>query len=276
MSELKPLDTQIAGHTEEDGGSENLPRFLVSEDGFVFKPIPGKRGEKELEFYTNSHKYNEKLLKFVPKFSKITTVKDIRYLGIENLTYGFNPHRVCVSDIKIGTQTYDDDATDEKIQLEKAKSIKTTTASLGIRFCGAKVVDFQSGHTEKLDKVWGKNLTKDNIYDQGIKRFLDTNSKHEHAVAKEFLSKIQEIEHFFKVNKEFAFYSSSLLFVYGEIDSTITNPTITPIPNSNLGVVVKMIDFAHVCPLKGLRHDDSYIFGIENLSKLFNQYLSSN
>ncbi|EGC28806.1 hypothetical protein DICPUDRAFT_159700 [Dictyostelium purpureum] len=276
-SQLRVLDDQIAGHTEEDGGSENIPPFLKSEEGFVFKPVPSTRGGRELDFYKSIDSVDQSLLEFLPKFIRVEMVKDIPYMGLEDLTYGYKSDFVNVADIKMGTQTYDSSASAEKIRLEQEKSSKTTTKPLGIRFCGAKVVG-PSGKKEKLSKVWGKKLSPNNIFEEGIKKFFTNPERSEsenQLIVKEFLNLLNKLLQVFKNNEKLAFYSSSLLFVYGPIDHDSVNskPTtsITPLGNTGLGVTMKMIDFAHVDELTPPQKDDGYIFGLNNLIGFLNK-----
>ncbi|KAF2071713.1 hypothetical protein CYY_006974 [Polysphondylium violaceum] len=274
-SKLKPLATQIAGHSEEDGGSQNLPGFLSSDDGFVYKPVPGKRGQNEVDFYESFHTLDPILQSFVPEYKGLTEVNNTRYMGIANATHGFKIDEISLCDIKIGTKTYGSDASEEKIRLEEAKCAKTTTSSLGIRFCGAKLFDPSTKAIVKLDKDWGKKLKIDNIFDQGIKKFFthSFDEKISKAIIKEFLVLLNQLLDYFKsINRTRGFYSSSLLFVYGIIDKSI-QPTPSSIKivqdHPQYGISLKMIDFAHVDSIHG--KDEGYIFGLENLIEMVNR-----
>eukprot|EP01132_Coremiostelium_polycephalum_P003682 gene3682-4587_t len=272
--ELKALDTQIAGHTEDDPGTQNLPRFLVSDKGFVFKPIPGNRGQKELDFYLNRDNLDPLLQKFIPRFTKEITVNNIRYMGMEDLTYGYHKNRTSVADIKMGTRTYDDDATEEKKKYEMYKASKTTTVTLGFRFCGASIHDPITTVSSKLSKEWGKNLTKDNILTEGLKKYFYLDKQHSPRIIKAFIAKLRLLTQYFHSNHSLAFYSSSLLFVFGPIDESIQPVCehIEPV-GDGVGITLKMIDFAHVNKLTGTQLDEGYIVGLENLTSMMEKLL---
>ncbi|KAI7823274.1 hypothetical protein BC939DRAFT_451576 [Gamsiella multidivaricata] len=56
---------------------------------------------------------------------------------LENISHGFK--KPCVLDLKMGTQLYDDDATDEKKARLGAVANNTTTSTLGLRLTGFTV-----------------------------------------------------------------------------------------------------------------------------------------
>jgi len=241
----------------------------------VYKPVPGKRGQNEVDFYESYNTLDPILKVYIPTYKGLTSVNDIRFLGIANAIHGFKINEISLCDIKMGTKTYGSDASEEKIKLELAKSAKTTTTSLGIRFCGAKIFDPNTKTILKFDKDWGKKLTKDNIFEQGIKKFFthSFDDKISKAIIQEYLVLLNQLLVYFKsFNRTKGFYSSSLLFVYGVIDQSIT-----PIPSSihvvpefpQYGVSLKMIDFAHVDQIDG--QDEGYIFGLENLIEMLNK-----
>eukprot|EP01133_Synstelium_polycarpum_P016671 gene16671-19812_t len=273
MSELRALDTQIAGHTDDDPGSENIPSFMVSPHGYVYKPVPGARGVKELEFYVNSHLLDETFRKFLPAFEKEIVVKDIKYMGIEDLTYPYAKESVCIADIKMGTRTYDDHASEDKKKNEIGKASKTTTASLGIRFCGAKVFNPVTGQVLKLSKDWGKNLTKDNILKDGLLHFFSAGTGEVNkAVVKAFLVSLEALLVWFKTNQKSAFYSSSLLFVFGPVINDHKTHHNVLMVDDKIGVSLKMIDFAHVDVISN-KTDEGYIQGLSNLISMMSQLL---
>ncbi|EGG23324.1 RhoGAP domain-containing protein [Cavenderia fasciculata] len=267
-SELKPLESQIAGHTEETPGSENLPRFLIDPLGYVYKPVPGARGERELEFYRDIvGTIKPSLTKFVSAFKGERDVHSVRYIGIEDLTFPYDKSFVNVADIKMGTRTYGSNATEEKIRLEQAKSAKTTTSSLGFRFCGAKIHNPTTGLAKKMDKDWGKKLKKENMLEAGIRPYFTLDGHLEQDTKKkvvtEFLNLLDELLQWFKSNTAYNFYSSSLLFVFGPVNAEMRKHHNVFMVSDTIGVSLKMIDFAHVDKSNEL--DQGYITGLGNL-----------
>ncbi|EFA76051.1 hypothetical protein PPL_10630 [Heterostelium album PN500] len=273
-SNLKAFDAQIAGHTEETPGSENIPRFLQSDNGFVFKPVTGKRGKREVEFYELSETYDISFRQYLAAFDKVIKYGSHEYMGIEDLTYPYEKDHVNVADIKMGTRTYDASATEEKIRLEIAKASKTTTASLGIRFCGAKLVRPDNGEHLKFDKDWGKALTKDNILHDGLVKLFSCGGDHLFKdIVEAYLVKLRALLVWFQNNRSMAFYSSSLLFVFGRVNASHKAHHNVTMISEHHGISLKMIDFAHVDPLDNKAKDQSYIIGLENLISLMEQLL---
>ncbi|GAM21137.1 hypothetical protein SAMD00019534_043120, partial [Acytostelium subglobosum LB1] len=273
---LRNYDSQIAGHTEDTPGTEGLPPFLMSSDGYVYKPVPGKRGKKEVDFYqqTVSTLHQQTIHQFLAKFDKVIQVNDIEYMGLEDLTYPYHKDSVCVADIKMGMRTYDSTATPEKIKYEEHKSVNTTTSSLGFRFCGAKLHHPETHEILRLDKNWGKDMTKENMLKDGLERVFKCGGQ---GVVLAFIERLEVLLDWFKnQNRSMAFYSSSLLFIYGKVRDG-SQQDVTTMISQDTGITIKMIDFAHVDHLTGpsttqqLCLDTSYIHGLENLINLMKQ-----
>lgn len=73
-------------------------------------------------------------------------------LVLENLTHRFQ--RPNVLDIKLGTQLYDEDASDEKKERMQRASEASTSATTGIRLTGFQV----RPHPVSLDRTAGRPL----------------------------------------------------------------------------------------------------------------------
>lgn len=68
---------------------------------------------------------------------------DADFILLENIVAGFrNP---CVLDLKLGTRQHGDDAPSEKVTYQVNKCLNTTSAKLGVRLCGMKVILTSSG-----------------------------------------------------------------------------------------------------------------------------------
>ena len=81
----------------------------------------------------------------------------------------------------------------------------------------------------------------------------------------EMRRQIKVLSAWFKDNKRFAFYSSSLLFVYeGDENAEATRD------NAKL----RMIDFAHVLRSDGATRDTSYLDGLYGLLRIIDEILS--
>lgn len=105
--------------------------MLSHKDGYVLKPIlkPGEAGQREVIFYeevaSSGDSAAKELRKFIPKYFGTTDIKvggqDLKWIVLGNATHGFA--EPCIMDIKIGRQTWDPLATEEK-RLSEAVSKK--------------------------------------------------------------------------------------------------------------------------------------------------------
>jgi len=92
------FDQQMGGH---EGAFHKVDEQKIMKHG----------GKAETEFYEEIHLYPT-LQSFAPKFHGIKELNDKKYIVIEDLTHGFQ--KPCILDVKIGRQSYGEDATEEK------------------------------------------------------------------------------------------------------------------------------------------------------------------
>jgi hypothetical protein len=62
------------------------------------------------------------------------------FMMLENVASASKFERPCVLDLKMGTRQHGDDASAEKRTRQMAKCAASTSASLGLRLCGMKVI----------------------------------------------------------------------------------------------------------------------------------------
>lgn len=157
--DLTPLANQVAGHPDGvqslEGGrlvvKACLPRELQFYDQ-VKEAVAGKADldARQVELLT-------RLLKLMPECHGSWD----QYMGhgegatddadqeprivMENLTFGYDKPNVC--DIKLGTQLWDGDASEEKRQRMEKAAAATTSGSHGIRLTGWQVSRISPTHT---------------------------------------------------------------------------------------------------------------------------------
>jgi len=220
------------------------------------------------------------------------------YLLLSDLTSNFS--KPCAIDIKIGRQSYEPGASDEKKQRETAKY--PSQYEQGFRIVGARI--FDSDHPDsdpdgfrQLDKHFGRALgSRDSVKD-ALRTFF---TSHCHAAVynesiatrsrramssqslasltsvdqpqpkdtmlrtrtlSNILQQLRAFQRWFEDNKCLAFYSSSIFIVY-EGDPNSSNKDL-----SN----VKMIDFGHVVRQAG--GDPGYLYGVKRLSNMLTEVL---
>jgi len=157
-------------------------------------------------------------------------------------------------DVKIGSITWDQDASQEKIETEKTKFLYGL--NLGFRILGFRSRDKQ-GTLHVLDKTEAKLLTPEDI-PLKLALFLSPDASEEDSNRRRsrFVEKLQSIRDFMMKQKQFRFISSSLLFAFDLQTDWIEEK-----------IHVKMIDFAHTHCYDGI--DCNYLEGLNSFIMYF-------
>lgn len=221
----KPLPTQVAGHKYGDGKIG----CLEVDDGSILKHVQRPpKGQRELDFYDEVFKSADdntliELRPFVPEFHGVINgeknggVAKHQYLKLENLIK--NLSKPCVLDIKMGRKTYDPEASPEKVALEIAKF--PPVMQLGYQFSGMLKFDIDKNKMVKYDKYFCKKLTEKTMTVEGLGEFFRQGKHYRKDYIQTVIDKLKSIESWFLNQKKYAFYASSLLFVYNaSVDST--------------------------------------------------------
>eukprot|EP01122_Echinamoeba_exundans_P011277 TRINITY_DN442_c0_g1_i2.p1 TRINITY_DN442_c0_g1~~TRINITY_DN442_c0_g1_i2.p1 ORF type:complete len:192 (+),score=21.76 TRINITY_DN442_c0_g1_i2:472-1047(+) len=172
---------------------------------------------------------------------------------MEDITSGMQ--KACVMDLKMGTQTWTDDAFYlKRLQLESRDST-TTTAKLGFRITGFRVYRKDKSSFDVRDKDSCGQVTESTA-EHFLQDFFQDGSRFRVDVLTFYIRRLRELMSWFREQSRISFYSSSLLFVY---DSETER------------VDLRMIDFAHVKLVENnaLHRDIGYIVGLENLIRIF-------
>ena len=82
---------------------------------------------------------------------------DGKFLVLENLTK--DCLKPSILDLKMGTRMYSDFASETKALSQRRKCSKTTSSSLGVRFCGSYKYQVEESDYKRIDKYVGR--TKD-------------------------------------------------------------------------------------------------------------------
>jgi len=239
------LETKTTIHAkfeQQTGGHEGA--FHKEEDHKIMK----HGGVAETAFYEQIHLYPT-LQSLAPQFYGIKELNDKKYIVIEDLTHGFK--KPCILDVKIGKQSYGEDASEEKKASMEAKDKKSTTWTLGARITAMKVFKHDINDYIKKGKAEGKDVTAEN-FGSALSEYFHNGKELRKNLIPRFLEKIYKIKEWAESQSDLRIYSSSILFVYDADEE-------------NDNVIIRMIDFAHVHKITDQGKDDGYIFGINNL-----------
>jgi hypothetical protein len=244
-------------------------------NNLFFKPIGHDiRGKKEQAFYeeiwSNQSKHTAPgslALGFLPKYYGVEcNEKNEKFIKIGNLEAEYR--KPCVIDLKIGTQTYDEDASDEK----KEKQIKKFKYQqlLGYRLTGMKVYDLQQQCYRKYDSDYGKHMTNLNA-GQGLLNYFFNGRCIRLDAVRSIKSQLEYVLKWFEEQTDYRFYGHSLLFLYEGLDDTNSYSSSNKSTNTNPPILtsVKLIDFAHWYKSKPgeNRKDCGSIKGIKHILK---------
>jgi len=245
--EVEKFEYQTAGHE----GS-----MLKQGKDRLMKPV----SQNEVNFYEGFYKQFPRLQQFCPQFYGTERREGKIYIVLEDLTSPFQ--KPCIMDIKMGTSSVGEDANPEKKASMKAKDEATTTSSLGIRLSGFRVYYPSTKEYIVKDKSWGKKV-KDNTIKTSIASFFYNGQKMDKRIIRAFLVRLTQLHAWMSSQKELRFYSSSLLFLYEGDEANDTRDT----PMIDL----RMIDFAHVHMIRDGGFDEGYLFGLNNLIRIFTE-----
>jgi len=239
---LESKTTIHAKFDQQTGGHEGA--FHKEEENKIMK----HGGKAETAFYEKIHLYPT-LQSLAPQFFGIKELNDKKYIVIEDLTHGFK--KPCILDVKIGKQSYGEDASEEKKASMEAKDKKSTTWTLGARITAMKVFRHDINDYIKKGKAEGKDVTAEN-FGSALSEYFHNGKELRKSLIPKFLEKIYKIKEWAESQSDLRIYSSSILFVYDADEE-------------NDNVIIKLIDFAHVFKITDEGKDDGYIFGVNNL-----------
>ncbi|XP_003701339.1 inositol phosphate kinase 2 isoform X1 [Megachile rotundata] len=216
---ISPLESRVSGHTFDD--ERQTIGMLRGSDGRVFKPVVKPLlGKREITFYENLQVSQDpvmlQLKNYVPKYYGTTDLqvfgRQITFLMLKDITDGMA--EPCVMDIKIGRRTWDPLATPEKRATEELKYAESKR-TYGFCITGFQTYCASSGQLRKFGKHYGKTLDAKGVV-EALKIFLNISPERPpcRQLIVKLLSFLWKILLFFRTQRLFRFYSSSLLVAY--------------------------------------------------------------
>jgi len=238
----------------------------------LYKHIPFFRIQYDLSHLCQLNKFIVKyhgLSYFEDPSDKTGSLEITRsHLVLSDETRNFD--KPCILDFKVGTVTFEPNATMSK----KQKQIKKYPHQdrFGFRIVGLQVYDPTHPEADatgyrRVDKVAGRNLYDTSSIIQTLIMFFQLDNKCTCLIKRRIeieliRNKLVELRKWFLKNKSFAFYASSILLIYEGGSGKLLEP---------IDPIVKMIDFAHVTINNQI--DRGYIHGLEKLIVLLGDLL---
>ncbi|XP_034186725.2 inositol phosphate kinase 2 [Osmia lignaria lignaria] len=216
---ISPLESRVSGHPFDD--ERQMIGMLRRSDGRVFKPVVKPMlGKREIAFYENLQVSQDPMLlqlrNYVPRYYGTTDFqvfgRRITFLTLKDITDGMA--EPCVMDIKIGKRTWDPLASSEKKAKEELKYAESKR-TYGFCITGFQVYCTSSGQLRKFGKHYGKTLDAKGVV-EALKIFLNISPERPpcRQLIVKLLSFLWKILLFFRTQRLFRFYSSSLLVAY--------------------------------------------------------------
>lgn len=217
---LSPLKCQMAGHPF-NGEKHTIGMLVCKQTRHILKPATKAiLGEREIAFYENLKDTRDptiaQLKQFVPHYYGTTELrvfnKRTKFLTLKDITEGMA--EPCVMDIKIGRRTWDPLATPEKRATEEFKYAESKRA-YGFCITGFQVYCLSTGRLKKFDRDYGKKLDAMGVV-EAMKTFLNITPERPacQRLVLDLLSVLGRIVLFFRMQRKYRFYSSSLLVAY--------------------------------------------------------------
>jgi len=180
------------------------------------------------------------------------------YIVLEDLTHGMK--QPCIMDLKMARNTWEPTAPAKK-RIEQATLDKISTSeSLGFRICGMRAWQLEGKEYIVRDKPWGMGI-KVTQMEAALRSFFHNGVEFRTDLITEVLPHLYNILEWFKAQRIFRFYGSSILFVYD--GANVEKPVIKS----------KMVDFAHTVRIRDGGKDDSYKYGLVTLIDILENML---
>jgi len=245
----------VGGHGRKADKKVNDGKSFLLVDGWLLKPFQAQaKVDSAVRFYSAVEEGDDQNLKdIVPRYGGTVKHKGFKYLKLENLNGQFSIP--CCMDIKMGTRSYDDNATEAK----KAKMIGMYPhrEKTGFQVVGFKNYCVDTKKHEEWAGEFGKSLRPHTAITAFID-YLDNSQELRLELIPPMLEQLRKVKKFFDSNEQWEFIGSSLLIIF-EAD-----PDLEKSDERFNKVIIKMIDFAHV-QVKPGQKDEGYLKGLNNV-----------
>lgn len=235
--------------------------FQDPQISFIAKPY----NEREVTFYTKIK--DTPLAKMLPSYygsysDDGNSIPD--WLLIKDLTSGMKSP--CIADIKLGTRSYEVNASHSKKQKQIQNMIGTTTITHAVRF-----IDVRIRKNQQIKNCWDRKACR-NLTIQQFQDVLQCFLQNQRVP--QLISGIQTLQDLIsQTYNQFPYmrlYSASILLIYDNV-------------SEDSPLLISLIDFAHAYidvqaeggDPNNHEFDDNALFGLENLIQIGKNILAS-
>lgn len=183
----------------------------------------GCRGRMELEFLRAAMDMPD-TEGIVPRLLGFKEESGKRWIGMSNLLHGFA--NFSMADIKMGTRTWNTDASEEKCAKGRVKALQSTTGTLGVRVVGSRYMN-KDGQACKVGNKVSKEVNGEAELVQFLSEFLCTE-----ALRVSALEGVLKISAWWEAQHSYALYASSIFFAYDSVPKDICRVSLIDFGNA--------------------------------------------
>ncbi|KAK9822491.1 hypothetical protein WJX81_002556 [Elliptochloris bilobata] len=200
---------------------------------------------------------NAMLLRAIPTFLGVVEAGGRQLVALEDVARHYRRPSIC--DIKVGFRTWYPNGDAAYIQRCQLKDAATTQSTLGFKICGMQVYrQCQRGYW-RASKRWCKELPPEGV-NKALLRFANNEAGLRPADiyggVRGAIAQLRDLEAWFQEQREFYFYSSSVLLIYeGDVADA-----------ADARLSVRLVDFAHTFASDG-KKDANFLAGLRALIK---------
>ena len=220
--------------------------------------------EQEAEYYRTIKELCPAIVKFIPEFYGVCSIEyngsTQDYLRIQDFTKDYECP--CIVDLKIGTVTWDESASEEKRQKQDKKY--PLQRVLGFRFTGIRIFNNDTNKYDVYNKAYGYSLNESTISNGFQSFFRDVDPADLPLVIDSVLAQLSELLSVFR-ESHLRYRCSSVLITYEGSSKRQSSLSNALSPLLKYGAAVHLIDFAHVKQLAPDQLDQGCITGLERI-----------
>ncbi|KAK9907939.1 hypothetical protein WJX75_000286 [Coccomyxa subellipsoidea] len=199
---------------------------------------------------------NAVLLSVIPEYYGVVMAGGRMLVELEDVAQHYR--RPSIIDIKVGYQTWYPNADPSYIQRCQIKDEQTTQATFGFKICGMQVYRACQRGYWRASKRWCKALQPEAV-NKALLRFANNEAGLRpidvYGGPNGAFVQLQQLAAWFQLQRDFQFYSSSVLIIYEGDAATAEDANVS----------IRLVDFAHSFPSQGQK-DLNFLRGLLALS----------